>query len=122
MLARYLFFPAMGVVVWGQLRHGTMPPGVEGSDKLLHFTAYFGLALLAAVALDGRRRALLFLVGLVLLGGTMEIVQGLTGRDAEWLDQIANTIGVICGAALGYLWARIMGARGPMLAGDDVSR
>lgn len=101
----WLFWPAVLVVAWGQLT--PQPPSVvEGYwDKAQHFTAYFGLALLATLAW-GRRRGLVWIVlGVIALGGALEILQGLVGRDSAWADQLANTLGALMGTglALGYL-------------------
>ena len=66
----------MALVVWGELspRAATR---FHIWDKLLHFTAYFGLAGIAYVALGGGRRALWSTLGLIVLGGVLEIVQGM---------------------------------------------
>lgn len=102
--ALWLFWPAVAVVVWGELSPAS-GDSLHIWDKLLHFTAYFGLAGLAAVALGYGRRALWAALGLVLLGEVLEIVQGVTGRDMSFYDEIANALGVAAGAlvAWGYL-------------------
>jgi VanZ family protein len=41
------------------------------------------------------------LSGIVAFGGLMELAQFLAGRDAEFLDFIANSLGVISGFAAG---------------------
>ncbi len=105
-----LFWPALGLVVWGELvRHGGDPFHIW--DKLLHFTAYFGLMGIAGVALGGRRRVLWAALGLIVLGGALEIIQGMVGRDMSLYDEFANTLGVLTGlaAAAGYL--RLLGGR-----------
>jgi VanZ family protein len=92
-----LFYPALLLVIWGELS-GPPPPVLQGqSDKLLHFIAYFGLAAMAAAAFMARRPVILACFGLVLLGGVLEIVQGFIGRDMSVYDEIANTIGVVAG-------------------------
>jgi VanZ family protein len=105
-LAFFLFWPALALIVWGELTQH--PPDILSgvSDKLLHFTAYFGLAALAAVALRTRSAVLIAVLGLVVLGGALEILQSFTGRDAEWLDEAANSLGAAIGAfaGLGLLW------------------
>lgn len=111
MLARFLFLPAVLVVIWGQLQHGPLPPGPQFSDKLMHFTAYFGLAAMATVALDGTRKIYYAALVLIAMGGLMEIVQGMTGRDAELMDEVANACGVIAGVAAGLAWTTMTGAR-----------
>ena len=104
-LALWLFWPALVLIVWGQLtpHPPDILPGV--SDKVLHFTAYFGLAALAAFALGTERAVLIAVLSLIVLGGALEILQSLTGRDAEWLDEAANSLGAVLGAlaALGLL-------------------
>ena len=105
--ARWVFLPALAVVIWGELKPSTQGP--EGWDKVLHFTAYFGLAWLATVALANLRRALGAGVMLAVLGGVLEIVQSFVGRDAEWGDELANVIGVCAGVAAGLLALHILG-------------
>ncbi len=103
--ARWLFLPALAVVVWGELKPSS--PGPEGWDKVLHFTAYFGLAGIATVALGNRRLAMWAALALAVFGGILEIVQGFVGRDAEWSDEMANVVGVCFGLAAGLAVLRI---------------
>ncbi|HXL99382.1 MAG TPA: VanZ family protein [Rhizomicrobium sp.] len=93
-LATWLFFPALAVIVWGELTPGV---GLNIWDKLQHFLAYFGLAGLSTVALGTGRRAIWAALALVALGGALEILQGFTGRDPDIHDEIANTVGVAFG-------------------------
>jgi VanZ family protein len=104
-LAAVLFWPALIVVVWGELT--PHPPRIEAPDKLLHFIAYFGLAGIATVAL-GRRYIIAVILALIVLGGALEILQSFTGRDAEWLDEAANACGAIAGAGCGLLFLRLI--------------
>lgn len=108
--AFWLFWPALMVVVWGELDPHPSSLEVTVSDKLLHFVAYFGLAGIATTAL-GYRRALQIWISLALLGGVLEIVQGLTGRDAEWLDEAANAAGAGFGTLAGLLFLHLLGKR-----------
>jgi VanZ family protein len=103
---RWLFLPALAVVVWGELKPSTQGP--EGWDKVLHFTAYFGLAGIATVALGSRRAAMWSALALAVFGGILEIVQGFVGRDAEWGDEFANIVGVCAGLAAGLLARKIL--------------
>ncbi len=103
----WLFLPALAVVAWGEL---TPHPPEEASrfwDKGEHFTAYFGLALLASLAWGLRRSLVLVFVGVVTLGGVLEILQSFTGRDAEWLDELANTLGALGGTAVACAYLAI---------------
>jgi VanZ family protein len=110
-----LFWPALAVVVWGELSHHV--PHIHVWDKLLHFTAYFGLSLMATIAVRANRRALWWALGLVALGGLLEIVQGFTGRDCDIFDEFANTLGVIAGTGLG--WAGIALLRALKIVEDE---
>jgi len=110
-IAFWLFWPALIVVAWGELT--PHPPSIHASDKFLHFLAYSGLAGLATTALRHRRAIILAAIALILFGGTLEILQAFTGRDAEWLDEAANTIGVLTGACAGLLFLRLVGANEP---------
>lgn len=108
--AIWLFWPALGVVIWGELT----PLGnfLPVWDKLLHFTAYFGLSGLAVVALAGRpRRPLWAAVGLVVLGAALELIQGRVGRDMSAYDELANTLGVLAGLGLGRVYLGLLRGR-----------
>lgn len=47
--ARWIFLPALALVIWGELKPSLPEPG--NWDKVLHFTAYFGLAAIATAPL-----------------------------------------------------------------------
>ena len=98
----WLFWPALTIVIWGELRSHGDDLEMHLWDKLLHFTAYFGLAAIATVALRARRQVLWVLAALVVLGGMLEVVQGMIGRDADVRDEIANMLGVLCGGLVGW--------------------
>lgn len=95
--------PAILVVIWGELSHSRLVGELEpfAWDKALHFTAYFGLALMTTIAVRADVRALWWAIALVLLGGVLEVVQGMTGRDADIFDEVANTLGILTGLGLG---------------------
>jgi len=109
LLAIWLFWPALAVVVWGELKPGGDMPHVW--DKLLHFTAYFGLSGLAFVALGAHRRALWGAFGLILLGGVLELLQGMVGRDMSFYDEVANTLGAVTGAGVAWAYLALFGPR-----------
>ncbi len=97
--AFWLLWPAIAVIAWGEL---TPHPPQEAAlfwDKAEHFIAYFGLALMGVLGWSGRRVLPIFLA-VVALGGTLEILQAFVGRDAEWGDMLANTIGAVAGVAV----------------------
>jgi len=68
-------------------------PEVPGSDKTHHLIAYSVLA--TPVVLANPRNLLLYLFLLIIYGGLIEIIQPYVNRYGEWLDFLANTIGVI---------------------------
>jgi VanZ family protein len=71
------------------------------NDKLEHMIAFGGLALCYGGLLEPRRYPYLFLA-LLALGGGIEIAQGLMGwgRDADWRDFYADTLGAALGLSL----------------------
>jgi VanZ family protein len=106
-LSLWLFWPGMALVTWGELT--PHPPDLGGIwlwDKAQHFTAYFGLGSMATLALGLRPKLAWAISGLVLFGGVLEILQGITGRDPDIFDFLANAIGVLAGLAIAtlFLW------------------
>lgn len=106
---RWLLLPAILVVAWGELTPHPPPFADEifGWDKAEHFTAYFGIALLATLSWGLKRSLVWVLLCVVALGGALELLQLVTGRDAEWLDQLANTLGAITGMGLACAYLAI---------------
>jgi VanZ family protein len=101
----WLFWPALAVVAWGELTpHPPSLPGPLQWDKAEHFTAYFGLALLASLGWGLRRSLAWIFLGVVALGGALEIAQTMVGRDGEWSDFAANDLGALAGLALGITY------------------
>jgi VanZ family protein len=103
---RWLFWPALAVVAWGELTpHPPTLPGPWLWDKAQHFTAYFGLSLLATLAWGLKRSLVWVFLGVVALGGGLEILQAVVGRDGTWGDFFANDLGALTGlaVAVGYL-------------------
>jgi VanZ family protein len=78
----------------------TRLPGPEGwTDKVAHVIGFFVIALAIQTATarsDGARAA----VAAVAIGAAVELIQGQIGRDASWLDLVADAVG----AALAW-WA-----------------
>jgi VanZ family protein len=90
------------VVYWIGLTIGTHTPSIlvpqptDHTDKIYHFSAFAGLAFLAALAFDVRR----FVLAGVLLAGYAAIdesTQYFVGRDVDILDWCANTSGICVG-------------------------
>lgn len=73
------------------------------SDKVLHLSAYTVVAAVAAFGRERKSRALLFGVGLFLLGIALELFQAFVpGRTPDIFDQAANTAGVCLGILSGW--------------------
>jgi VanZ family protein len=100
--AFWLLWPAIAVIAWGELAPAPELPEVNLWDKAEHFTAYFGLALMGVLGWSGRLTPVIF-IAVVALGGALEILQAFVGRDAEWGDMLANTLGAITGTLLALL-------------------
>jgi VanZ family protein len=111
MLAFYLFWPAVCLVMWGELN--PHPPDLEAHfwDKSLHFMAYFGLAGIGTVAFDARKTAIYAVLGLIAMGGALEIAQGFVGRDMSIFDELANSLGAVSGFFAGWLVLRALGQK-----------
>lgn len=74
-------------------------------DKLLHAVAYGVLMGWFAQIFRHDLARLLLVAMFVLLGVTMEFVQGMVpSRQFDYLDMIANTSGVLLAWALAYTW------------------
>jgi VanZ family protein len=79
-------------------------------DKLAHATFYFLLFLLWNYSFIkdshhlNSKQLFFLLLACVLYGGAIELFQGycLSGRKADWVDALANTIGAVAG----YIYCR----------------
>jgi len=107
-LAFYLFAPAVLLVCWGELSKTSAVVDTMFWDKGLHFIAYFGLSGLVCVALKADRRVLTSTLLLALFGAILEVLQGVVGRDPSVYDEIANVLGAIAGAGIGWLTIRLL--------------
>ena len=78
------------------------------NDKLLHFLAFGGLALLAgSIAQTFAEQAIWFL-GLVVAGWAIEILQNLVpGRKFCWRDMAANVAGIAVAGVVSALFTLV---------------
>ena len=102
--SRFWYLAGVGlilVVVVASLVPRSELPHLAISDKVEHFTAYFGLGLWFGGLVMPRRYALLA-SALLVLGGGIEVAQGLMGwgREADWRDFYADALGAFAGLAL----------------------
>ncbi len=70
-------------------------PSVPGTDKTHHFIAY--AALMFPTALKQPKHTLIIAICFIAFSGAIELIQPYVNRYGEWLDMLANTIGLICG-------------------------
>ena len=85
-------------------------------DKVAHFAAYAVFSLVTSLAFGRHREpAALVLLFLLVFGGALELMQAAGGvRTGDWLDLLANTLGIMAGGAAGAaarLFARWQGIR-----------
>lgn len=74
-----------------------------GSDKVAHFIA-FGLLLWSGGVLFPTVRRLALAAGVVVIGGTTEVLQGFVGRDADLTDFFADAAGVVFTLLVWSIW------------------
>ncbi len=126
---------AVLAIYWVALFIGThipqlpnVAPDVPYFDKVLHFSAYAGLAFLLAAAFTMRlsmsaRRYVAIFVGLSLYGALDELIQAIPGlgRQADVMDWLADLSGVTCGLLAFAAAARIARRVGLALRRDESS-
>jgi VanZ family protein len=105
---RVLLLVTMLVVGYLALTPHPPPAADLGWDKLNHFSAFGTLTLLGRLGYPASRRGLVgVMLAMFAFGGGIELVQSqVPGRDAEWADLLADSIGIAGGAVLatGVLW------------------
>jgi VanZ family protein len=101
-----LFYPALAVVIWGELSPAQPDAfGLLGAikDNILYLKSFL-LAAIAAAAVTRPSSVVLTGLGLILLGGVLEIVQSYVGRDPSIYDELANMVGVLAGTVCARPW------------------
>ena len=78
--------------------------GPAGFDKTYHALAFASLAF--PLTLVRPKLVLWVIVGVILYGGAIELIQPFFGRDAGWRDFMADGIGAVMGAAAGYFLSK----------------
>ncbi|MGC9394649.1 MAG: VanZ family protein [Anaerolineae bacterium] len=73
-------------------------------DKMGHFLAYAGMAILALMTFNSETTRILALLSAIALGAALEWAQSFVpGRDMSLIDGIANTLGILSGTLLFHL-------------------
>ena len=105
---RWAFALCLAVVMFLALAPADFPSPSTGWDKVNHAFAFAVLAVLGCASYAPARPVLL---GLLAYGGLIEVLQGATDyRSAEWLDLMADCVGLAIGWALLMLSQRVRSA------------
>jgi VanZ family protein len=97
----------------------TLPEGIPGTDKLVHFSAFGGMVVLVwramrpATTAWGRTQQLV-VAGAISsgLGALLEVVQLLTPpRSADFWDWVADTLGIVLAGAATFRFLGRLSAR-----------
>jgi VanZ family protein len=85
----------VATVAFASLKPNVDFPDFAESDKVAHFSAYCAMAFWFAGMTDRSRYPILAVL-LILLGGAIELAQGVMGfgRSADWHDLLANSMGI----------------------------
>jgi VanZ family protein len=86
-------------------------PPVPGSDKTHHLIAYGSL--MFPLALRRPRYWWWVALAFVAWSGGIELIQPFVNRYAEWMDLLANVVGLCLGDGLARLCRRFGGVSGP---------
>jgi VanZ family protein len=94
-----LAFYVLLVVLMSLLPGPARGPSLGHLGDVLHFFAYSGMAVLALLSFGSKTAIFVSLLSAVGLGALLEWGQSfIPGRQMSFMDQIANTLGVLSGA------------------------
>jgi len=86
----------LGVIVLSLIPPPSIAQTPEHGDKVTHIFAYFILMGWFAQIYHSSQQRLFYMLGFLLLGIGLEILQGFGGiRRADWLDILANSLGIL---------------------------
>ena len=103
-LSRIAFLVCLLAVFYLALAPKPVFTGAD-SDKVNHILAFFTLAALLRLGWP-RQRLAIALSALVGLGALIEVLQYFVGRDAAFGDLLADTVGLLLGAAAARIFAQ----------------
>ena len=94
-----------GVIFYASCQSKVAAPGIEGIDKVSHFSVYGLLATLVVRLREGRKAAWLSIVIVSFYGMTDEWHQSFTpGRSVEVADWLADTLGAALAVVMYTRW------------------
>jgi VanZ family protein len=88
------------LITAGSLFPADYLPPAPGSDKSHHFIGY--CALMLPAALRRPKYWLVMALGFIAWSGLIEIIQPHVNRYGEWLDLVANSVGVLIAILISY--------------------
>ena len=104
------------IIVVGSLLSSSKVPSIAVSDKGIHFFFYAIFAFLLYFPVYRTKKiafsflgtaVIIVLIGFI-FGALIELVQDryIVGRFGEWLDLVANSLGLLVGALVGIIFKR----------------
>lgn len=94
-------FMMLAIVTIASLAPLPVLPEVPGSDKTHHLISYALIAF--PISLVKPKYWSMFLFVVVILSGAIELIQPYVNRYGEWLDLLANIVGIIIGLGIAVL-------------------
>jgi VanZ family protein len=79
-------------------------PSAPGGDKLHHFLAFGAVAF--PMSFSRPRAAIWVVLTVAAYGAIIEVIQPHVGRHGDVMDALANAVGAVCGAILGFVLNR----------------
>ena len=104
-ILRLAFWLLLGIILAISIMPTGDAPTIFANDKLNHGLAFFTLSVMARLLWTRTHAAILFIL-LMLFGGGIEILQLVMGfgREADWMDFLADiaaiALGIVTGKAL----------------------
>ena len=109
---RMAFFVGLFAVIVLSVMPTEAIPKLGLPDILKHMAAYAALALAGGIAFRDARSLFMLAAGLLFLGASLELVQGLIpGRDASGYEFLANLAGIALGSAAAISTSFVMNKR-----------
>ncbi|MBT7605496.1 MAG: VanZ family protein [Kordiimonadaceae bacterium] len=96
------------VVILSLLPQDQISTQLSFNDKVAHFLIYFILTFIALLSSTKKHSLLSILAIQILIGICLEVAQSfIPGRFPEFLDVIANSLGVLVGALVYFIFQKI---------------